>query len=384
MRIVKWIGVAMGALALAGPARAEEATDRYAAGARAVEEGDLAKAITELRAAVEAKPNAKALLMLGNTYMKVGQLDEAKAALEQVLVLDPTSKKRPQVERMIRDLGALGRTRLQITSTPPGAIVYVDLKAEGQRGRTPLVLPVPPGRHRVMLELAGHEAAAREGVIAVEGVDVPLAFDLLMLGCDITLSAQPEGALVRIDDGARQGTPTRTRIRPGDHQIEFSGKGLLARRRAVKCEGQRLEEMKETLAAVATGELSIRAAEGARITVDGKPVAQGEALRLVVTGGEHAVAVVDGQGGAWRATATVRAGELTAIVPELLRVAPTAAPAAPQPAEVAIYRRGWLWAGVAAGVAVGAGLGIGLAVGLTPRDAALPESTAGSAVLSFR
>src|SRR5258707_13002492 len=91
--MVAVIGLSVGsAPALASPER--DAQAHYSTASHAFEEGDFAKAAEELKAAIAIKPTVKALLMLGNTYLKLSQLDDAKAAFEKVLELDPRSSKR--------------------------------------------------------------------------------------------------------------------------------------------------------------------------------------------------------------------------------------------------------------------------------------------------
>src|SRR5262245_19795233 len=123
-RILLSLTVLLAIPALAGPADKESAA-HYDKGKRAFDEGDLPKAIDELKASVAAKPNSKAYLLLGNAYTKVGQLDDAKKAFEEMLKADPNSSKKKTVENLIRELDVLAKTKLVITSTPPGATVFL-------------------------------------------------------------------------------------------------------------------------------------------------------------------------------------------------------------------------------------------------------------------
>jgi tetratricopeptide (TPR) repeat protein len=148
---------------------AKEADAHFLAGTKAFEESDYAKAVEELQKSVVIKPTAKAFLTLGNAYVKTGQLDDAKAAFERVLQIDPKSKKRVTVERLIKSLGVLASTKLKISSSPPGATVYVDLKAEGAKGKTPVDVGVTPGPHRIILELDGYERLNINNATAIEG-----------------------------------------------------------------------------------------------------------------------------------------------------------------------------------------------------------------------
>src|SRR5262245_5290260 len=89
----------------------KQAQAHYTAGKKAFEEGDVKAAIDELKASIAAKPTVRACLMLGNCYLKLGQLDDARAAFQKVLEIDPHSSKRKAVEQNIRDLDTLAKTR---------------------------------------------------------------------------------------------------------------------------------------------------------------------------------------------------------------------------------------------------------------------------------
>ena len=145
-----------------------ESAARYNAGKRAFDQGDLPRAVTELTASIAAKPSSHAYLLLGTTQAKVGDLEAAERAFTDLLAAEPRYARRATVEKMIADLKVIARTKVSIVSTPPGASVYLDLRAEGLRGKTPLTLPAPRGPHRVLLDLEGY-APSVSTVVAVEG-----------------------------------------------------------------------------------------------------------------------------------------------------------------------------------------------------------------------
>ena len=43
-------------------------------------------------------------------------------------------------------------------SNPPGATIYIDRRDLGSRGDAPRTLGLPPGKYKVIAELAGHWA----------------------------------------------------------------------------------------------------------------------------------------------------------------------------------------------------------------------------------
>jgi PEGA domain/Tetratricopeptide repeat len=227
-------------VAAAAPAdkqRTKEAEARYAAGSEAFDAGDLPRAVEELKASLAARPMVKTCLALGNVYLRLGQLDDARDAFKKVMEIDPRSPKRKLIEENIRALELLARTRVAIVSEPPGATVYVDLKSEGARGKTPLTMPMLPGRHRLMLELADHEPWTGE-VVAVEGQDVVAGGRLLALKCAVEISVSPPEARVAVDGAEPVKLPAPPLlVERGEHKLVFSADGHEPRERTVSCSG---------------------------------------------------------------------------------------------------------------------------------------------------
>ncbi|MSP60223.1 MAG: PEGA domain-containing protein [Myxococcales bacterium] len=380
MRTPSFPSVALAVFLSAGSAFAgedREAMAHFAAGSKAFEAGDLPKAIEELEASVKAAATGKALLLLGNVYTKADRVDDAKATFQRWLQVDPRSSRRATVEQLLKDLDVMARTKLKISSDPPGATVYLGLKAAGPRGKTPVIVPVTPGRARVILELAGYDQAVIPNAVAVENQEVAVAATLQVIGCDAALSALPKeaAASARIDGSAAIALPATVRIATGAHKVEFAAAGMVPKLRQVTCEPGKALSVEEALAAPPSGTLAIRAPEGSRITIDGKPGAASTTLAP----GEHPVAI-EAQGfQPWRGAATVRAGERTDLAPTLERLAPLVA----EPKETPVYRRWWLWTAVVAAVLVVGGGVTTLVLLLTPKDAPLPAGSVGEGVVRF-
>jgi hypothetical protein len=291
----------------------KEATAHYNAGNRAFEEGDFAKAVDELQQSVTIKPTVKAYLVLGNAYLRLGQLDDSRAAFQKVLEIDPKSSKRKLVEQHIKDLTTLAKTRLAVTTTPPGATIYFDLKAEGARGKSPVALPALPGRHRVMLELEGYEPMALDAV-AAEGQDVPVNVEMKLRGCDLTVTTAPEKTELHIDNGPPLTTPITLRVGLGDHVLSLGAAGYLPKSRAVNCptEKQALT-VNQALEKPPTSTLIVRTS--ATVKIDGRSVA--DPSRITLQPGKHEVALEAPGKAPWRASLTLQNGQEMELSPQL-------------------------------------------------------------------
>ncbi len=105
---------------------------------------------------------------------------------------------------------------LNVTSTPPSASVYIDTFKSPSLGTTPLKTGVQPGRHRLLLKLAGYKTFEQE-IEAKPGapLDVKAALNI-----GLQIVTIPSGANIKIDGKAEaQKTPLEALVTPGQHSV---------------------------------------------------------------------------------------------------------------------------------------------------------------------
>lgn len=175
--ITMWLVVPALVVAMA-PASADEAAEEARAlfreGNRLYAEGDYVGALAMFRKAYARSPNAKILLNIGATLIRLGRHAEAIEVFEQYLVhreADP--KKRPEVEKVIADLVPKVAT-LNILVDQAGVRVTIDGRVVSD-GAESVVVRVDPGSHTV----AGEKPGLSPSVVTVtvragEQVDVKL------------------------------------------------------------------------------------------------------------------------------------------------------------------------------------------------------------------
>jgi PEGA domain-containing protein len=329
--------------------------EHYALGAKAFEDSDFPRAVEELTASLTAHPSLRAYQLRADANVKLSRIDDARADYEAALKLEPSSKKRALIERSLRDLATATKTRLAVTSQPPGAIVYLDLKAAGQRGVTPVVIPTSPGRHRVFVELDGYDPFVAREVDAAEDHETPLAVTLVVKGCDLHVEATPAGATVSVDGAAARPAPLQLRVRGGDHLVRLERPGSQPRQKSLTCVVGTPLSVQEALDAVPPGRLVVALANvsDARLRVDGK---HAEASGVALAPGDHALRVDAADREPWESQVQVVSGQELRLAPRL-----------------AVRGKGdwksspWLWVGVGIGVAgLAVGLGVGLGLALAP------------------
>ena len=117
----------------------------------------------------------------------------------------------------MRSLQGPAPGHLFLESKPAGATVVIEGR---DRGKTPLVLQLPPGTYRVELSLGDESKAVT--VPVGEGADAQQAVSLYPAGPPGTLqvSSVPSGAAVLVDGAPRGKSPvTITDVTPGEHVV---------------------------------------------------------------------------------------------------------------------------------------------------------------------
>lgn len=137
----------------------EAARTRYNIAITLYREGRFEDAAREFGVALQIHPKSPKLAYnLARALERARQYEAAIDAYVHYLKLAPKSADRPDVEATLgalRKLVADKRPLLVVTSSPPGADVFVD-GATTSSGKTPVETRVTPGAHVLRLRLAGY------------------------------------------------------------------------------------------------------------------------------------------------------------------------------------------------------------------------------------
>lgn len=148
-------------------------------------QGRYAEAIEAFGLSHRLAPHPFALFNIARCYQSLAQPDAALRYYQQSLALTKDAAQRAKVQQLIATLQSLPVDVL-VSSKPPGAEVFVDARlAETQR--TPLVVKLAPGPHRLLLRQPGYRLAARRLVVE-RGKTTTLA---------VALQAEPGQAATR-------------------------------------------------------------------------------------------------------------------------------------------------------------------------------------------
>ena len=178
---------------------------------------------------------------------------------------------------------------VRIESVPSGAEVYVDRLDLAPRGRTPLEVAVPPGRHLVVVR-APHHGDTRAEVEAVVGETRAATLTLAAQPVAVELSIEgDEGPLLLDGESVRAG---RHELAPGEHVASLvMPDGRRRDERFTLRAGDAVRRISLRAPARATATLVVRSDRPATVRVDGVVVGQGVEVRAMLDAGEHALEV---------------------------------------------------------------------------------------------
>lgn len=122
---------------------------------------------------------------------------------------------------------------LRVTSSPPGAAVYLDDRSQGPLGRTPWQSQVAAGEHRVWLERPGYEPV--EQTVTVEASkEAPMRVELERVAVGrLRVVANVDGARVSIDGKPAGEVPLEVELPAGPHRVLVEADGMKSWGRSV-------------------------------------------------------------------------------------------------------------------------------------------------------
>lgn len=216
LAIALLLGVALPAAAAPPqPATLREAKHSYVLGMRSLERREFEHARRLFERATELVPEAPGPLRgLGLALARSGDCDGALAALRRYRDRlaaranspPPTAAALAAMKRCgarERSLGAPAGGRLVISTTPPGARLWLDGRAVGVSPMT--LLQVAPGEHELRTSLKGHVPLQRTVVVAA-GETASLRSTLLRTA-QLDVITRPANATVLLDGEERGFTP---------------------------------------------------------------------------------------------------------------------------------------------------------------------------------
>lgn len=329
------------------------ARDDYQRAVSLEERGDYEDALVSIErglATASGDLRIRLLGVKGAVLLKLRDYAAALAAYQAYLDAGATGASRREAQRIVRSLGAVTSTFVDIAIANGPATVYLDSKSLGVfcTAAPACRRAILPGRYTLIAERRGFERSST--TLSVEnGRTAAVTIALVESPSSLSLRIIPPGAVVMIDETA---SDAPTSVAAGVHRITVSLAGYVTETREITAhEGAPVQLELELVPLVPLRIVP----PSARVTLDGKPAAI-DGGSIAVPPGRHAlVARAPGYRDQRIDIPAQRASDYRLVV-ELPRIVP------PLPApsifttrrKVAISAAG----GAVAAVAVGASLGV--------------------------
>lgn len=335
---------------------ATEAQLQYELGAQLYQAGKYTEALERFIASHRLVPNPNVVLNVVQTFSYLKRHEEAYNWNETFLALTKDDSKRAEALKR-REALARSVAVIDVSTSPPGAELFVDRAELGSVGRSPLRIAVTRGDHVVIARLDKHDEQSAS-VSAKTGAAVPASLTLAPAMGWVTVRTKPPGATVR-DEQSRAvlgTTPVELKLPVGDHRLELVLGGWVSASKSVTvARSARLAlDVELQRAASSTTLLSVRGnVSGATVLLNGRPLGAAPLSVDTLPPGSGVLEVRAAGREPWRERVVLEQGSATRVSYSL--VDPDDRPWA-----------GWRWIGYGAGTAL---LGAGAAFGLSAQSA---------------
>ena len=161
-----------------------EYVEKQKAGSAAFEAGRFMKAANLFKDAFDISPRGNLLFNIALSYERAGEVELAVQFYERFVQAVPNSPQRPAVQRQIATLKTSLKdlyVDVSVSSSPPGAIIFVNDKSDGAMGKAPLTFKLLPGSYVVIAELEGYEPA-KQRIQVADGIPAVADISLISSG----------------------------------------------------------------------------------------------------------------------------------------------------------------------------------------------------------
>jgi hypothetical protein len=288
MRTIQALTVAVLLVACCSAALgAESAQALLNKGNKAFSQGDYARAYRLFTEGYGKAPSPAFLRNIGYALLKMYKHEEARKTFKEYLTKYGKEKDRKNIEEVLKNLEVVVTTRIKVTSTPPGAALYIDAEASDKVGVTPYEATIEPGRHTVILKLAGYHTTTKTFTIAAgKMLAVPVGMEVTF-----KVRSNPSGAvhLGSASSPTLGSTPYSGGIGPGKQTVFIAAPGYKTFRKELNVAGT-------AAVVIDAGELrlGLKVASkpvGATVEIDGQKVEGVTPLEADITTGSHRVTV---------------------------------------------------------------------------------------------
>jgi hypothetical protein len=198
---------------------------------------------------------------IARTYEHLHQFADAYRYYQRSLEGETDASIKARIKEALQRIGT-SVALLNVTTDPPGALVYLNRKDLGDRGGAPQSLALVPGTYTVIAELQGYDEATSQPIEIRVGESKTVTLKLTRVVGTVRVSGA-DGATVRIDaDDAPVvcTAPCDVPATPGQHTLVFSRQGSRTTRLGVQVKANAVTTLRADLEAE-TGSLVVNSDE---------------------------------------------------------------------------------------------------------------------------
>jgi len=234
--------LAVGAARTVRADKRDQAAEHFALAESAEKRKDWRGAISEYELAYQASPHPWAHFNVAVNYERLGEGRSAASYFRRYLDESKEAKDREEVNARIERLRNRP-SRVEITTNPAGAEVFVDGDAHG---RAPQTLELAAGSHELHIAHAGRRSAPRPVVVEF-GEAINLRIDLDARPGALVVRSNITGAEVRLNGEVVGQTPFSGSFPAGKYQLLVSKPGYRSIQRAVTIPPEGSEQLRADL-----------------------------------------------------------------------------------------------------------------------------------------
>jgi outer membrane receptor protein involved in Fe transport len=283
--------------ASASPVRADgeadEAELHFQRGAESYRRGDYTDALEHFLASNRLSPNRNVQFNVARAFEQLNRFPEAYRYYVGALEGETDASIKKEVEAAITRVAPRVAV-VEVSTTPPGATIYLDRKDLGSVGTSPDRLGVPGGAYTIIAELPGYEVARSERLKVSVGSRTPVKLALVRIVGKVKVEGQ-DGLEVHVGDEAAPPTcttPCDFDLPPGTHVLYFTSvEAVSIAPRQVQVVAKKTVSVTASVEKL-TGSVLVSADEpNALVEIDGKPMGFTPAVIPAVTVGKRRVRV---------------------------------------------------------------------------------------------
>ncbi len=272
---------------------ADEAELHFQRGAESYRRGDYTDALEHFLASNRLSPNRNVQFNVARAFEQLNRFPEAYRYYVGALEGETDASIKKEVEAAITRVAPRVAV-VEVSTTPPGATIYLDRKDLGSVGTSPDRLGVPGGAYTVIAELPGYEVARSERLKVSVGSRTPVKLALVRIIGKVKVGGQ-DGLEVHVGDEAAAPTcttPCDFDLPPGTHVLYFTSvEAVSIAPREVQVVAKKTGSVTASVEKL-TGSVLVSADEpNALVEIDGKPMGFTPAVIPAVTVGKRRVRV---------------------------------------------------------------------------------------------